>query len=85
APYDAILVAAVAPSVPPAFVAQLKPGGRLVLPVGLEDAPQRLLLLTKSSDGSDSVATRDLGPVAFVPLVGAGGFGLPDDLGAMDI
>ncbi|MBC8138838.1 MAG: protein-L-isoaspartate(D-aspartate) O-methyltransferase [Fibrella sp.] len=85
APYDAILVAAVAPAVPPAFVAQLKPGGRLVLPVGQENAPQRLLLLTKASDGSDSVTTHDLGTVAFVPLVGAGGFGLPDDLGMMDI
>lgn len=85
APYDAILVAAVAPSVPPALVMQLKPGGRLILPVGPENVPQRLLLLTKSEDGLDSVTTRDLGTVAFVPLVGAGGFGLPDDLGAMDI
>jgi protein-L-isoaspartate(D-aspartate) O-methyltransferase len=85
APYDAILVAAVAPSVPPALIAQLKTGGRLVLPVGPENVPQRLLLLTKAEDGSESVTTRDLGTVAFVPLVGAGGFGLPDDLGAMDV
>lgn len=85
APYDAILVAAVAPSVPPALVAQLKPGGRLVLPVGQENASQQLLLLTKSSDAAESVTTQSLGTVAFVPLVGAGGFGLPDDLGAMDI
>ncbi len=85
APYDAILVAAVAPAVPPAFLAQMAPGGRLVLPVGQEHAPQRLLLLTKAGDGTDAITTRDLGGVAFVPLVGAGGFGFPDDLGAMDI
>ncbi len=84
APYDAILVAAAAPTVPPELPRQLKPGGRLVLPVGRDGEPQRLLVLTKASDGGDAVTTRDLGAVAFVPLVGAGGFGLPDDLGAMD-
>lgn len=83
APYDAILVAAVAPQVPPSLVAQLAPGGRLILPVGPEQAPQHLLLLTKSADGS--VSTRDLGEVAFVPLIGASGYGLPDDLGNADI
>ena len=83
APYDAILVAAVAPRVPSAYLTQLAPGGRLVLPVGDEGAAQRLLLLTKATDGT--VTTRDLGSVAFVPLVGAGGFGMPDDLGAMDV
>jgi protein-L-isoaspartate(D-aspartate) O-methyltransferase len=83
APYDAVLVAAVAPSVPPALVDQLAPGGRLVLPVGPESAPQRLLLLTKATD--NSVATHDLGEVAFVPLVGAFGVGLPDDLGGVDV
>jgi protein-L-isoaspartate(D-aspartate) O-methyltransferase len=85
APYDAILVAAVAPRVPPAFVRQLKPGGRLVLPVGPQNAPQRLLLLTRATDGSETATTRDLGEVAFVPLIGTFGFGLPDDLGDMDI
>ena len=69
APYDRILVAAAAPEVPPHLLAQLKPGGRLVLPVGAEHAAQRLLLLTKGADGS--VTTRDLGEVSFVPLVGA--------------
>lgn len=83
APYDAILVAAVAPTVPTALVEQLAPGGRLVLPVGEERGAQRLLLLTKASEGA--VTTRDLGEVAFVPLVGAQGFGLPDDLGAVDV
>ena len=83
APYHAILVAAVAPRVPDEYVAQLAPGGRLILPVGDENAAQRLFLLTKAHNGT--VTTRDLGSVAFVPLVGAGGFGMPDDLGAMDV
>lgn len=82
APYDAILVAAVAPQVPPALVEQLAPGGRLILPVGPESAPQHLLLLTKDAGGA--VSTRDLGEVAFVPLIGASGYGLPDDLGHAD-
>ena len=84
APYDAILVAAAAPAVPPELLAQLKPGGRLVLPVGRDGGEQRLLLITKPDDGTAPI-TRDLGGVAFVPLVGAGGFGMPDDLGAMDV
>ncbi|MBC8101968.1 MAG: protein-L-isoaspartate O-methyltransferase, partial [Cytophagales bacterium] len=83
APYDAILCAAVAPTVPPALTDQLAPGGRLVLPVGPEGGPQRLVALTKAGDGQ--LARRDLGEVAFVPLVGTHGFGLPDDLGEMDI
>lgn len=83
APYDAILVAANAPTVPPPLVAQLAPGGRLVLPVGPERGPQKLLLLIKAAD--DSITTHDLGAVGFVPLIGAHGFGLPDDLGDMDV
>lgn len=83
APYDVILVAAVAPEVPPALVAQMAPGGRMILPVGKEWEGQRLLLLNKSPEGA--VTTRDLGEVAFVPLIGAQGFGLPDDLGDTDV
>jgi protein-L-isoaspartate(D-aspartate) O-methyltransferase len=83
APYDAILVAAAAPRVPPALVAQLAPGGRLVLPVGPESAEQRLLRVTKSDDGV--LDKRDLGPVVFVPLIGAQGHGLPEDFGDLDI
>lgn len=84
APYDAILVAAAAPAVPPALVAQLAPGGRLVLPVGPDGAEQKLLLVTKDAHGS-GVSTRDLGPVLFVPLIGAQGHGLPEDFGDLDI
>lgn len=83
APYDAILVAAAAPQVPPALVTQLAPGGRLVLPVGPEETEQRLLLVTKGEH--NALATRDLGPVLFVPLVGAQGHGLPEDFGDLDI
>lgn len=83
APYDAILVAAVAPEIPVALMEQLAPGGRLILPVGSENAPQYLKLLRKAADGS--ILTHDLGEVAFVPLIGAQGFGFPDDLGDMDI
>jgi protein-L-isoaspartate(D-aspartate) O-methyltransferase len=82
APYDAILVAANAPEVPPALVQQLAPSGKLILPVGPERGEQRLLLLTKTATGE--VTTTNLGAVSFVPLVGAHGFGLPDDLGQME-
>ncbi len=83
APYDAILVAAAAPAVPPALVAQLAPGGRLVVPVGPQEAEQRLLLVTKGED--NTLATRDLGPVLFVSLVGAQGHGHPEDVGTFDV
>ena len=65
APYDGILVTAAAEGVPPALVAQLAPGGRLVIPVGPR-ALQELLLVT-SSDGR--VLTERLESVNFVPLV----------------
>ncbi len=66
APYDGIVVTAATPEVPPALVTQLRPGGRLVVPVGLPDDIQQLRLIEKRADGS--VASRDLLPVAFVPL-----------------
>jgi protein-L-isoaspartate(D-aspartate) O-methyltransferase len=66
APYDAIVVTAAADHVPPPLVEQLKPGGRLVIPVGDGQAQQSLLLVEKSADGS--VTTRDVAPVMFVPL-----------------
>ena len=67
APYDAILVAAAAVHVPEALVAQLKPGGRMVVPVGLPHEVQDLVLVTRDEDGR--VARRSVLPVAFVPLV----------------
>jgi protein-L-isoaspartate(D-aspartate) O-methyltransferase len=66
APFDGIIVTAAAEPVPPALIAQLKPGGRLVIPVGEPFAPQMLVLITK--DAAGKVTTRDITPVAFVPL-----------------
>lgn len=67
APFDGIVVTAAAPSVPPALVAQLKPGGRMVIPVGGEGTIQYLKVLTKRADGG--VDERAVIPVRFVPLV----------------
>ena len=70
APFDAIAVAAAAPRVPPALVGQLKPGGRLVLPVGSR-TDQELLQIVRTPEGP--VAARSQ-PVRFVPLVGEEGW-----------
>lgn len=67
APFDAIVVTAAAPSIPQALVEQLKPGGRMVIPVGASGDVQRLLVLTKDAGGV--VAPREVLPVRFVPLV----------------
>ncbi len=66
APYDAILVTAAAPSMPPALPKQLKPGGRLVIPVGRGPFNQDLVLVEK--DAAGQIRRRTLFPVAFVPL-----------------
>jgi protein-L-isoaspartate(D-aspartate) O-methyltransferase len=68
APFDAIVVTAVASHVPPPLLQQLKPGGRMVLPVGTRFTTQQLVLVEKHADGK--VTTRQLLPVAFVPLTG---------------
>ena len=68
APFDAIVVTAAAESVPPPLLAQLKPGGRMVIPVGTSFFTQRLLLVTKDAKGR--VRTRSVLPVRFVPLTG---------------
>jgi protein-L-isoaspartate(D-aspartate) O-methyltransferase len=68
APFDAILVTAAAPAVPQPLVDQLKPGGRLVIPVGQPGFGQDLLLIEKTEDGRTE--TSDILPVAFVPLTG---------------
>ena len=67
-PYDGIIVTAAAPSVPPALVAQLKPGGCLVIPVGRAATTQSLQRIRKHADGSTE--TKTVLPVAFVPLTG---------------
>jgi protein-L-isoaspartate(D-aspartate) O-methyltransferase len=65
-PFDGIVVTAVADHVPPPLVAQLKPGGRMVIPVGGMFATQHLTLIEKT--GSGEVLTRQLLPVRFVPF-----------------
>jgi protein-L-isoaspartate(D-aspartate) O-methyltransferase len=66
APFDSIIVTCGADTVPPPLIEQLKPGGRMVIPVGPADAVQELTLLQKKADGS--IETRAVIPVRFVPL-----------------
>jgi protein-L-isoaspartate(D-aspartate) O-methyltransferase len=68
APFDLILVTAVASHIPPPLIAQLKPGGRMVVPVGTRYTTQQLVLVHKRPDGK--VTTQQMLPVAFVPLTG---------------
>ncbi len=70
APFDGIVVAAAAPTVPRPLAEQLDDGGQMVLPVGTRDR-QRLTLVTRTGD---EYATSDLEPCVFVPLVGRHGF-----------
>lgn len=67
APFDAIIVTAAAPHIPPPLIAQLKDGGRMVIPVGNPYMIQMLVLVTKEGN---KVRTQNLLPVAFVPLTG---------------
>jgi protein-L-isoaspartate(D-aspartate) O-methyltransferase len=67
APFDAIVVTAAAPRVPQALVDQLKPGGRMVIPVGERWEIQQLLLLVRNADGT--LERKKVLPVRFVPLV----------------
>ena len=66
APFDAIVVTAAAGSIPPPLVQQLKPGGRMVIPVGGVFLTQQLMLVEKDSGGQ--VRTKQILPVRFVPL-----------------
>ena len=68
APFDAIIVTAAARDVPPALVEQLRPGGRMVIPVGEAGGEQELRLLRKDAGGN--VTSRSVLSVAFVPLTG---------------
>ena len=68
APFDAIIVTAAAGFVPPPLVEQLRPGGRMVIPVGSVYGAQNLVLVRKAPDGA--ITTRTLLPVRFVPLTG---------------
>jgi protein-L-isoaspartate(D-aspartate) O-methyltransferase len=67
APFDGIMVTAAASQIPPPLIQQLKPGGRMVIPLGAPFALQRLVLVERNTDDG-RVTTRQLLPVAFVPL-----------------
>lgn len=75
APFDAIIVTAAASHIPPPLIGQLKPGGRMVIPVGDRFQTQYLTLIEKGEDGVISLSI--LLPVAFVPLIGGPLFKLP--------
>ena len=71
APYDAIIVTAGAKDIPKALIDQLKIGGRMVIPVGIESGLQELKVVTKNRNKID---IKDIEPVLFVPLVGKFGW-----------
>jgi protein-L-isoaspartate(D-aspartate) O-methyltransferase len=68
APFDAIIVTAAAGHIPPPLLQQLKPGGRMVIPVGPPFGLQHLTMIERDPEGR--VRTRQLFPVRFVPLTG---------------
>ncbi len=69
APFDAIVVTAAAPHIPPPLIEQLKDGGRMVIPVGSRFRTQQLVLVEKQGD---RITTRNMLPVRFVPFTRAG-------------
>jgi protein-L-isoaspartate(D-aspartate) O-methyltransferase len=68
APFDAIIITAAAGLVPPPLIEQLKPKGRMILPLGSPYGAQTLVLVTKDEKGRTS--SRSLIPVRFVPMTG---------------
>jgi protein-L-isoaspartate(D-aspartate) O-methyltransferase len=66
--FDAIIVTAAASHVPPPLLQQLKPGGKMIIPVGNQFSTQQLVLITRGED--DEFITRQVLPVRFVPLTG---------------
>jgi len=70
APFDSIIVTCAADHVPPPLVQQLKPGGKMCIPVGPVFYEQQLVLVTKRKDGS--VRSKSVLPVRFVPFVRPG-------------
>ncbi len=72
APFDAILVSAGAPSIPEPLLAQLKIGGRMVVPIGANKIVQELVRITRVSE--DEYEREDMADVRFVPLIGKNGW-----------
>ena len=83
APYDAIVATAHGPGIPPSLRAQLRPGGRLVMPVADKDKGQMLVRVIRADNGHDRMD--HLEPVRFVPLVGAQGWPEGDTRGFIDL
>ena len=69
APFDAIIVTCAPDRIPPKLIEQLKPGGRMCIPVGGAHAVQRLIVVTKDDMGTPH--REELIPVRFVPMTGA--------------
>ena len=67
-PFDAIIITAAAGMIPPPLIEQLKPGGRMLLPLGSPYGVQTLVLVTKDDEGR--VHTKRLMGVRFVPMIG---------------
>lgn len=66
--FDAIIVTAAASHIPPPLLQQLKPGGKMIIPVGSAFSTQQLILITRGDN--DKFITRQVLPVRFVPLTG---------------
>jgi len=66
APFDGIIVTAAASQIPPPLIEQLKPGGRMIIPIGEPLVVQHLTLVEKNQQGN--IETRNILPVAFVPF-----------------
>jgi protein-L-isoaspartate(D-aspartate) O-methyltransferase len=69
APFDAIIVTAASDHIPPPLIQQLKPGGRMLIPVGSRYLTQQLVLVTRDEQGA--IRTREMMSVVFVPLTGS--------------
>jgi len=72
APYDAIIATAGGPRIPDAWIAQLAPGGTLIMPLGALHSQQTLVRIVREADGR--LTRDDLGQVMFVPLIGEQGW-----------
>ncbi|MEW8508237.1 MAG: protein-L-isoaspartate(D-aspartate) O-methyltransferase [Candidatus Thiodiazotropha sp.] len=68
APFDIVIVTAAASHIPPPLIEQLKPGGKMIIPVGSRFMTQQLLLVDK--DTNNEITVRQILPVRFVPLTG---------------
>jgi protein-L-isoaspartate(D-aspartate) O-methyltransferase len=69
APFDAIIVTAAPDHIPPPLIKQLKPGGRMIIPIGGSQETQHLVVVEKDNEGQ--MKARKILPVRFVPLTGS--------------